>query len=92
MSHISIERDHDLDQKTLRKRAEKLAKALQSKYGGSYSWEDNTVHYSYSGGIDAYLTLNEEDVQVDVELGMLMSMAKKRIKSEIERHMEEHLS
>ncbi len=92
MSHICIEREHDLDRKTLRKRAEKLVKTLQSKYGGSYEWEGDIVHYNYSGGLDAQLTLNEEDILVDVKLGMLMSMMKKRLKTEIEHYLDEHLA
>lgn len=92
MSHIHIEREHDLDRKTLRKRAEKLARQLKDEFGGSYSWEGDTVHYNYSGGIDARLILQEEDIQVDVKLGMLMLMMKKRLQTEIERYLDKHLA
>jgi len=92
MSHIHIEREHDLDRKTLRKRAEKLAQHLQQNFGGDYSWEGDTVHYNYSGGIDARLTLEKEEVLVDVKLGMLMRMLKGRIENEIEGYLDRHLS
>ena len=92
MSRIYIQRDHELDNRTLRKRAERLAKQLQSEFGGNYRWEGNTVHYNYSGGIDARLTLQEADILVDVKLGVLMLMLKKRLQQEIERYLDQHLA
>jgi putative polyhydroxyalkanoate system protein len=92
MSRIYIQREHELDDGTLRKRAERLAKQLQSEFGGDYRWEGNTVHYSYSGGIDARLTLQENDILVDVKLGVLMLLLKKRLQAEIERYLDKHLA
>jgi putative polyhydroxyalkanoate system protein len=92
MSRIYIQRDHELDSGTLRKRAESLAKQLKGEFGGNYRWEGNTVHYSYSGGIDARLTLQDEEILVDVKLGVLMLMLKKRLQQEIERYLDTHLA
>jgi putative polyhydroxyalkanoate system protein len=92
MSRIYLQRAHELDAKTLRKRAESLARQLRGEFGGNYRWEGNTVHYNYSGGIDARLTLQEDDILVDVKLGVLMLMVKKRLEKEIQRYLEEHLS
>ena len=92
MSRIYIQRDHELDNRTLRKRAERLAKQLQSEFGGNYRWEGNTVHYNYSGGIDARLTLQDADILVDVKLGVLMLMLRKRLQQEIERYLDQHLA
>lgn len=91
MSRIYLQREHALSRKTLRKRAEALAKQLQSEYGGSYRWEGDTVHYSYAGGIDARLALQEQDILVDVKLGVLMLMVKGALTREIERYLDEHL-
>lgn len=92
MSRIYIQREHELDDGTLRKRVERLAKQLQGEFGGDYRWEGNTVHYSYSGGIDARLTLQENDILVDVKLGVLMLLLKKRLQAEIERYLDKHLA
>ena len=92
MSRIYIQREHELDGKTVRKRAERLAKQLQSEFGGDYRWEGNTVHYNYSGGIDARMTLQDNDILVDVKLGVLMLMLKKRLQAEIERYLDKHLA
>ena len=91
MSRIYIQREHALDRKTVRKRAEALAKQLVDEYGGSYRWEGDTVHYSYSGGIDARLTLQEDDILVDVKLGVLMLLMKGPLAREIERYLDQHL-
>lgn len=92
MSRIHIQREHGLDRKTLRRRAEKLARQLKSTYGGAYRWEGDTVHYHYGGGIDARLTLQADDILVDVKLGILMMMAKKPLQREIERYLDDHLA
>ena len=92
MSRIYIQREHELDGGTLRKRAESLARKLQNEFGGNYRWEGNTVHYNYSGGIDARLTLQDDDILVDVKLGVLMLMVKNRLHQEIERYLDKHLA
>lgn len=91
MSRIYIQRQHELDGKTVRRRAEALAKQLQSEYGGHFRWEGDTVHYSYSGGIDARMTLQDDDILVDVKLGVLMLLLKGPLTREIERYLDEHL-
>jgi putative polyhydroxyalkanoate system protein len=92
MSRIYIQRDHSLKAKTLRERAENLARQLRSEFGGDYRWEGNTVHYNYSGGIDARMTLQKSDILVDVKLGVLMLMVKKPLEREINRYLDEHLA
>jgi putative polyhydroxyalkanoate system protein len=92
MSRIYIQRDHELDNRTLRERAERLARQLQDEFGGDYRWEGNTVHYNYSGGIDARLTLQDDDILVDVKLGVLMLLLKNRLQQEIERYLDKHLA
>ena len=92
MSRIYLQREHALDRKTLRKRTEALAKQLKSEYGGDFRWEGDTVHYSYAGGIDARLTLQQKDILVDVKLGVLMLMLKSPLTREIERYLDEHLA
>ncbi|MBK6289006.1 MAG: polyhydroxyalkanoic acid system family protein [Gammaproteobacteria bacterium] len=92
MSRIYIQRDHDLDAKTLQQRAEDLASQLRSEFGGDYRWEGNTVHYHYSGGIDARLTLQKDDILVDVKLGVLMLMAKKPLERKIHKYLDKHLA
>ena len=91
MSRIHIQRDHDLDAKALQQRVEDLARQLSSEFGGNYRWEGNTVHYNYSGGIDARLTLQKADILVDVKLGVLMLMAKKPLERKIHKYLDKHL-
>ena len=79
MSRIYLQREHALDRKTLRKRTEALAKQLKSEYGGDFRWEGDTVHYSYAGGIDARLTLQQKDILVDVKLGVLMQIGRAHV-------------
>ena len=91
MSHITIQRYHELKPAALRKRVESLAKELQGRFGGDYRWDGNTLHYTYSGGIDARLTLTREDVDISVKLGLMMRMMKARLEAHINKYLDEHL-
>jgi putative polyhydroxyalkanoate system protein len=68
-----------------------LGDKLVEKFGGHYHWEDNKVYYAYSG-VKACVTCGDSDVQVDVELGMMMSFMKGKIKSEVETYLSKHIS
>lgn len=87
MSRISLQRAHGLKPATVKKRVELLAKQLQHEYGGDYRWDANVLRYSYKGGIDADLTLNDGSVAIDVRLGLMTRM----LKGTIERHMNKYL-
>lgn len=92
MSRISIKRSHNMGKDDVHTMTDEMGKKLVAKFGGNYQWEENAVHYKYSGGVDAWLSFDEEAVNVDVKLGLFMLAMKDMIKTEIEKYLDEHLA
>ena len=92
MSTITIKRGHTMAAEQLKTEIEALADKLVEKFGGSYRWEGNEIHYDYSGGLNACVACGPSEVKVDVKLGMMMGMFKSKIKSEVEDYLDRHIS
>jgi putative polyhydroxyalkanoate system protein len=91
MSKIFICRQHQFDHDELVSHVEQLAGKLVEKYGGNYEWQGNDLIYEYSGGLTARVKCSEDEVNVDVKLGMLMAMVKSTIAREIENYMDSYI-
>ncbi|MFA5494173.1 MAG: polyhydroxyalkanoic acid system family protein [Porticoccaceae bacterium] len=92
MSHITLKRGHTMAPEQLKTEVQALADKLVDKFGGSYRWQGDELHYDFSGGVNACVACAPAEVQVDVQLGMMMSMFKGKIKSEVEEYLENHIS
>ena len=91
MARITVERAHSLGKEGARAKAEKLAHKLKEQYGLEPSWSGDTLNLKRSG-VNGTLQISENNVKVDVELGMLMSAMSGMIQSEIERSLDKALS
>ena len=91
MSKVSLSRRHNLGHQKLVAEVEQMARSLVDKYGGEYRWDGDRLTYSYSG-VTACVQCAEEDVNVDLTFGMLMSMMKGPITREVENYLDSHLS
>lgn len=92
MSKISICREHSMAHEDLLNQVEELADKLVAKYGGEYEWDGDELCYRYSGGVTAKILCTDEDVNVDIKLGMLMAMLKGTISREVEEYLDNHIS
>lgn len=92
MSRISISREHHLPEARLREQMEALAEKLVAKYGGSYQWRGSDLHYKYSGGLDAVVSLGAKEVNVDIKLGMLLSAFRGTVEREVNTYLDENLA
>lgn len=90
MSRISITREHHFSHEEAISHIEQLAEKLVQKYGGSYQWQGDDLVYEYSGGLTAKVSCTEDDVSVDIKLGMLMAMLKSTISKEVEGYMDKY--
>lgn len=91
MSHILIQRSHNMDEAHLRVMTEELGQDLKAKFGGDYRLEGNIVHYQYHSA-DAKVSFDESLVTVDVKLGLLMIAFKGMIESEVNSYLDKHIS
>lgn len=88
MSHISVQRDHNLGHQQARQAAEKVAGQLKEHYGMQYHWEDDTLHFERPG-VDGQMDVGASEVRVDVRLGLFLLPMKHRFEQEIHRYMDE---
>ena len=83
MADISISKDHSVDIEVLRGRLEELAKDLQQKYGIRYKWNQNTIELDGTGIKSATLVMTENNVSIEITLGMMGKILKPKIEEEI---------
>ena len=91
MARISVERTHSLGLEAAREKARPLVEKLASQYGLTPTWAGDTVKLKRSG-VNGTLLISDNNVKVDVELGLLMSAMSGTIKSEIEKALDKALS
>ncbi|KPA92406.1 MULTISPECIES: polyhydroxyalkanoic acid system family protein [Pseudomonas] len=91
MARISVERAHHLGLAGAREKAEALVQKLADQYGLAPRWSGDTVSLKRSG-VSGEVTIAEDRIRVDVELGMLMSAMSGTIKSEIEKALDKALA
>ena len=91
MARISVERTHSLGLEAAREKARPLVERLASQYGLTPTWAGDTVKLKRSG-VNGSLLISDNNVMVDVELGLLMSAMSGMIQSEIERSLDKALS
>ena len=90
MARISVERTHSLGLEAAREKARPLVEKLASQYGLTPTWAGDTVKLKRSG-VNGTLLISDNNVKVDVELGLLMSAMSGTIKSEIEKALDKAL-
>lgn len=91
MAGFQIRKAHSMDKAQLRDAAEGLARQLEGAHGVRASWEGDSVRIKGSG-VDGRLTLNDADVLVSVQLGLMASAFKGVLRSEVQRFLDEYVS
>ena len=91
MSHIDILHPHSLPAQKARKAVEEVAVKLGEKFGLSYRWEGDTLHFMRSG-VDGHIALEPDLLHVTAKLGFLLSAMKGSIEHEIRRYLDERFS
>ena len=90
MAVIKVERQHELGAAKARTAVEKVAKKLQKDLDAEYHWEGSTLQFSRSGA-KGHIDVGEEDVRIEIKLGMLLSPLKGKIEKTIEQEIDQHL-
>ncbi len=92
MSTFTLKRGHAMAPDRLKAEMQALADQLVEKFGGSCQWQGDEIHYHYSGGLRARVDCQPQEVVVEVELGMMMSLFRGRIESEVRDYLERHIN
>jgi putative polyhydroxyalkanoate system protein len=88
MSHIKINRPHDLTIDRAREIVEILATRLTDRYECHTHWQDDSLHFERSG-IAGQIDVEPGMVRVSAQLGFLIAPLKHRLEEEIHRYLDE---
>lgn len=90
MAKITVERPHNLGRDTARAKAEQLAERLASQYDLRYAWNGDSLEFKRKGA-EGHIEVGENQVRVELSLGLLLSALSGTIKREIEKGLDETL-
>lgn len=91
MSTIRVERKHQLGKEVARQKAERLVDKLVSKYDMKAEWKGDVVELTRSG-VTGQVAVGEDNVVVELKLGMMLSMMGPMIESEVDRALDKALA
>ena len=84
MSKIHLRREHDLAPNAARKKVERVAEVLATKFDASCTWKGDVLLVEHPS-VNGKVTVGRNDVVVEARLGFLVSMFRDRIDAELVR-------
>jgi putative polyhydroxyalkanoate system protein len=69
--------------------ADDLARDLAEKFSIDYGWEEDHIHFERPG-VHGMITVDEKEIRIKAQLGLLLVLLKSRIEDEIVRYLEGH--
>jgi putative polyhydroxyalkanoate system protein len=91
MATLSLNRAHALGGDEVRRRVDALAVKLVARFGGSYQWRAESVHYQRAGGVDAMIDCAAENVSIKVTLGPFAGFLRDTIERELIAALDRYL-
>jgi putative polyhydroxyalkanoate system protein len=91
MAKINIKRNHHLGLEDARTQVEKIAQSLKSELQADYQWQGNTLVFQRAGA-SGTIDVGEDFIDLDVKLGMALSLMKGRIEDIITAKLDAALS
>ena len=89
MSLIDIRAHHEMDHAQAQEAADELAGDLAEKFSIDYGWDEDIIHFGRPG-VHGMITVSENEIRIQAELGILLTLLKARIEEEIESYLETH--
>jgi putative polyhydroxyalkanoate system protein len=88
MPKISITRPHSLSPAVIKQRINDLGEKLQSKYQAKTSWDGEKAMNVKGPGVEGKLTISDNKVDVNLDLGFLLSPMKGKIEEAITKELD----
>jgi len=92
MSKITLQREHQLNQKESREMAENLLNKLVSKYGGKLTEDGNDFRYKHTAGVNATIEPKESEFVITVKLGIMARALGPKLEGDMNRILDEYLA
>jgi len=90
VADIDITRRHSLGREKARAEAEALAQTLKERLNADYAWEGDFLRFSRSGA-SGFLRVNDEEIQVNVKLGLAFRVMRGTIEGKVNSFLDEKL-
>jgi putative polyhydroxyalkanoate system protein len=84
MSKIHLRREHDLTPKAARKKVERVAEALASRFDAECEWQGDVLSVNHPN-VNGKVTVGRNEVVVEARLGFLVALFRDRIDEELVR-------
>ena len=84
MARMSIARKHRLSHKKAKEAAQKVADDLKARFDLNYAWRGNQIDFNRPG-LSGTMHIGKDEVRLDCELGMLLSLLLPKLESEIDK-------
>ena len=91
MPSIDIRRPHQLSIAEARAVVDQVASRMQEKFGMTGQWQGDTLGFSRPG-VNGSIAVESDAIQVQAQLGMLLTPLKGMIEQEIRRKLDEHFT
>jgi putative polyhydroxyalkanoate system protein len=95
MSTIDITRGHTLAKDDAKKRAEELAKSLETKFNLTWRWDGDTIRFDAphgpAKGTKGEVAVSDKNVRVQIDLPFLLKMLKGTVEAKVEEKLKQLL-
>ena len=88
MSSIRISRVHGTTVKKAKEAVESIAAELAQEFEITYDWDGPVLRFERAG-VQGTMEVGKKTLEIDAELGFLVSMLKPKIEREIHRYCDE---
>jgi putative polyhydroxyalkanoate system protein len=89
VSTIDIHAFHKLSHEEALNAADELSVALAEKFGIDYGWDDEVINFERPG-VSGQILVQDTELRIQANLGLMLMMLKVPIEREIIRYLEEH--
>ncbi len=86
---IDILAKHNLSHEEALTAADELSCDLSEKFGIEYGWEDDVIHFERPG-VDGQIRVQDDEIRVQANLGIMLMMLKGPIEQEIVVYLQQH--
>ena len=89
VSTIDIHAYHTLSHEEALNAADELSIDLAEKFGIDYGWDEEVIHFERPG-VNGQILVQESELRIQANLGLMLMMLKTPIEQEIRRYLAEH--
>ncbi len=84
MSRIHLRRTHDLTNRAARQKVERIADVLAKRFDAACEWKGDVLSIAHPS-VNGQVTVGQNDIVVEAQLGFMLAMFRDRIDEELVR-------